>query len=389
MTVFCSYQTLLSFSKNMSIVVELHVIQNVPPSCLNRDDTGAPKDAMFGGTRRARVSSQCLKRAARTMFTSSQLLSKEELGIRTRNIVRLISDKLAEQDEPDSISAIETALKAVDLSAKSREDATPQTEYLLFLSQTGISQLTDFIKANMTELVNEKIRKDPKKHLKGDLKKEIAKCIGTSRAVDISLFGRMLADRKDFNVNAAAQVAHAISTHSITRESDFFTAVDDFTQAQEADAGMLGTVEFNSSCLYRYAAVNLDQLISNLGNDQELALKGVAAFLRASAMAIPSGKQNTFAAHTLPEFVGITVHNTQPISLANAFQKPVWHGGHSNGLAAASVARLQEEVGNLTKAYSLDLGLKAMDLTGGWEGDTTPSLDQLIQESCTAMQESI
>ncbi|WP_236619730.1 type I-E CRISPR-associated protein Cas7/Cse4/CasC, partial [Candidatus Synechococcus spongiarum] len=236
----------------MSLFIEFHAIQNVPPSCLNRDDTGAPKDAMFGGTRRARVSSQCLKRAARKMFANSQLLSEDELGIRTRNIVKLISEKLSEQGETDSISAIETALKAVDLSVKSREDATPQTEYLLFLSQTGITQLADVIKANMAELTNEKLKKDPKKNLKGELKKKIGECISTSRAVDIALFGRMLADRKDFNVDAAAQVAHAISTNSITRESDFFTAVDDFTQVQEADAGMLGTVEFNSSCLYRY-----------------------------------------------------------------------------------------------------------------------------------------
>lgn len=371
----------------MSLFIEFHAIQNMAPSCLNRDDTGAPKDAMFGGSRRARVSSQCLKRAARQMFSKSQLLNEDELGIRTRNIVQLISKKLAEQGEPDAISAIETALKAVDLSVKSREDATPQTEYLLFLSQTGVAQLTDVIKANMAELTSEKLKKDPKKHLKGDLKKKIGECISRSRAVDIALFGRMLADRKDFNVDAAAQVAHAISTNSITRESDFFTAVDDFTQAQEADAGMLGTVEFNSSCLYRYAAVNLDQLIKNLGHDQDLAYKGVEAFLQAAAMAIPSGKQNTFAAHTLPEFVGIAVHNTQPISLANAFQKPVRPTEHKNGLAAASVVRLQNEVNKLTEAYSLKLGLRVMDLTNGWDGEKVASLNELIGQSLSAARE--
>ena len=365
----------------MSTFVEFHAIQNVAPSCLNRDDTGAPKDAMFGGTRRARISSQCLKRSQRRMFANSRLLTKEELGIRTRNIVALIAEQLSERGCPDATDAIESALKMVDLKVKARKDSTAQTEYLLFLGHTGIVQLADLIETNMDELTSEK----PKKSLKDT----IAACVSGSRAVDIALFGRMLADRKDFNVDAAAQVAHAISTHSVTRESDFFTAVDDFTQAQEADAGMLGTVEFNSSCLYRYAAVNLDQLISNLGNDQELALKGVAAFLRASAMAIPTGKQNTFAAHTLPEFIGIAVHDTQPISLANAFQKPVWHGEHDNGLAAASVARLQSQIDTLTKAYNLDLGLMAMDLTGAWKGETVPSLDQLIEESCAAMQESI
>lgn len=367
----------------MSLFIEFHAIQNMAPSCLNRDDTGAPKDAMFGGTRRARVSSQCLKRAQRQMFASSQLLTKEELGIRTRNIVALISEKLAEQGNPDSATAVETALKVVGLSMKK----APQTDYLLFLSQTSVSQLTDIIKNNMGELTSEKLKKDPGKNVKGDLKKKIAECISTARAVDIALFGRMLADRKDFNVDAAAQVAHAISTNSITRESDFFTAVDDFTQADEADAGMLGTVEFNSSCLYRYAAVNLDQLVKNLGGDRELACKGVAAFLRASAMAIPSGKQNTFAAHTLPEFIGVAVHNTQPISLANAFQKPVWHRDHGNGLAAASVKELQNHLNKLTEAYNLNLGLMAMDLTDAWEGSTIGSLDHLIEQSLTAIQE--
>ncbi len=367
----------------MSIFIEFHAIQNMAPSCLNRDDTGAPKDAMFGGTRRARVSSQCLKRAARQMFANSQLLTNEELGIRTRNIVALISEKLAEQGNPDSATAVETALKVVGLSMKK----APQTDYLLFLSQTSVSQLTDIIKNNMGELTSEKLKKDPGKHVKGDLKRKIAECISTSRAVDIALFGRMLADRKDFNVDAAAQVAHAISTNSITRESDFFTAVDDFTQADEADAGMLGTVEFNSSCLYRYAAVNLDQLVKNLGDDRELACKGVAAFLWASAMAIPSGKQNTFAAHTLPEFIGVAVHNTQPISLANAFQKPVWHRDHEKGLAAASVEKLQNHLNKLTEAYNLNLGLMAMDLTDAWEGSTIESLDQLIEQSLVAIQE--
>ncbi len=371
----------------MSTFIEFHAIQNVAPSCLNRDDTGAPKDAMFGGSRRARVSSQCLKRAARQMFSSSQLLTKEELGIRTRNIVALIAEKLTELDIPDSITVIEKALKVVDLQVKSREDSTPQTEYLLFLGHTGVDQLANVIQENLEEL---KELKDAKKAKKG-LKEKIEECISGSRAVDIALFGRMLANRKDFNVDAAAQVAHAISTNTITRESDFFTAVDDFTQADEADAGMLGTVEFNSSCLYRYAAVNLDQLIKNLDGDRELAYKGVAAFLRASAMAIPTGKQNTFAAHNLPEFIGIAVHQTQPISLANAFQESVWRGKEKDlqGLAAPSVVQLQRQVNTLAKAYNLDLGLKVLDLTGAWEGESTiDSLDQLIEQSLASIQEN-
>lgn len=196
----------------------------------------------------------------------------------------------------------------------------------------------------------------------------------------------MVADNKDLSVDAAAQVAHAISANRIDRESDFFTAVDDWTRADEADAGMLGSVEFNSSCLYRFATINFDLLASNLNDDHDLALRGTEAFLRASVLAIPTGKQNTFAAHNLPAAVAIGVHSTQPISLANAIEKPVWHGEHANGLAASSVARLQQHAITLSSTYGLDLGLRVMDTTGAWDGDTIASLDDLIQVTLTAVQ---
>lgn len=363
----------------MTTFIDLHVIQNVAPSCLNRDDTGAPKDCIFGGHRRARISSQCLKRAARLHFASSGLLAPDELAIRTRNIVALISDRLDEKGHDDTALAITNALAAVELSVKARAEHTPQTEYLLFLANTVVDQLTDLIANNLPELSSGKIS--------AALKKEIGSLMSSASAVDVALFGRMVADKKDLSVDAAVQVAHAISANRVDRESDFFTAVDDWTRADEADAGMLGSVEFNSSCLYRYATVNLDLLVSNLNDDRDLALKGLAAFLRASILAIPTGKQNTFAAHNLPSAVAIGVHNSQPISLANAIEKPVWHGEHSDGLAAASVARLQKHVGVLTSAYGLDLGLTVMDTTGAWVGDTIATLDDLINVVMVAAKE--
>ena len=361
----------------MSTFIEFHAIQNVAPSCLNRDDTGAPKDAMFGGVRRARVSSQCLKRAARLAFTSQGLLDQGELGIRTRNLVGLISEQLTQRGHIEPQALVEAALAAVELAVKARKDQTPQTEYLLFLGNAGVQQLINVIDANPDELTGGKISKE--------LKQQISDCISSNAAVDVALFGRMLADRKDLSVDAASQVAHAISTHRVDRESDFFTAVDDWTRNDEADAGMLGNVEFNSSCLYRYAAVNFNQLVTNLGGDQQLAQRGLAAFLRASALAIPSGKQNTFAAHNLPATILIGVHNSQPISLANAVEKPVWVGEHPNGLSAASVIRLQQHATTLTKAYGLDLGLRVMDTTGAWDGPTVASLDDLISQSIAAV----
>ena len=363
----------------MSTFIDIHVIQNVAPSCLNRDDTGAPKDCVFGGHRRARISSQCLKRAARLHFASAGLLTPDELAIRTRNIVALIGERLAELGHDDTTAAITAALAAVELGVKARSEQTPQTEYLLFLANTAIDQLTQLIAENLAELNTGKPS--------AALKKAIVGVLSSASAIDVALFGRMVADKKDLSVDAAAQVAHAISANKIDRESDFFTAVDDWTRADEADAGMLGSVEFNSSCLYRFATVNLDLLITNLGGDRDLALKGLAAFLRSSVLAIPSGKQNTFAAHNLPAAVAIGVHNSQPISLANAIEKPVWHGEHANGLAAASVARLEQHAATLSSTYGLNLGLKVMDTTNAWDGDTIATLDDLINATIQAVQE--
>jgi CRISPR system Cascade subunit CasC len=362
----------------MSTFVELHLIQNFAPSCLNRDDTGAPKDAMFGGFRRSRISSQCIKRSVRKAFSDSGLLTPEELGIRTRNLVAILEQKLADKGITDVATAIENALATVELKVKARPEKSSQTEYLLFLSNNAINDLTEVIASHLDGLKKGKGDRDTKK--------AIDSCIGSASAVDVALFGRMLADRKELNVDAAAQVAHAISTHRVDRESDFFTAVDDWTNEEEADAGMLGTVEFNSSCQYRYAVVNVDKLIENLGGDQVLALRGLQAFLRAAVVAIPTGRQNTFAAHNLPSFVGVAIHNSQPISLANAFEQPVWAGENKSGLAAASVARLHSHAGQLSKAFGLDLGLRVLDLTGAWEGEHVSDLNTLLDQVSTALQ---
>ncbi|MFN9547119.1 MAG: type I-E CRISPR-associated protein Cas7/Cse4/CasC [Cyanobacteriota bacterium] len=361
----------------MTRFIEIHLIQNFAPSCLNRDDTGAPKDAMFGGYRRSRISSQCLKRAIRQTFSSAGLLTTEELGIRTRNIVSLLEEKLSEKGITESRTAIEQALSILELKLKEpkkkgKDEASkqPQTEYLLFLSNNAIAELADVIETHLNALTEGKSGRE--------LKKAIEDCVSSASAVDVALFGRMLADRKELNVDAAAQVAHAISTHRVDRESDFFTAVDDWTRDDQADAGMLGTVEFNSSCQYRYAVVNLDQLQLNLGGDAVLAQRGLLAFLQASIHAIPTGKQNTFAAHNLPSFVGITVRSGQPVSLANAFEVPVKAGDHKRGLAAASVVKLQEHCQQLSKAYGLELNLSVMDLTDAWDGTRKEDLVGLL-----------
>src|SRR5690606_3506822 len=84
-------------------------------------------------------------------------------------------------------------------------------------------------------------------------------------SVAIALFGRMVADVADINVDAAVQVAHALSVHRVDNESDYYTAVDDENTDDETGAGMIGTVDFNSATLYRYAALGVHQLAATLG----------------------------------------------------------------------------------------------------------------------------
>ena len=354
----------------MSNIVEIHLLQNFAPSNLNRDDTGAPKDAMFGGVRRSRISSQCMKRASRLHFSRAELLDESEVATRTRNVAGRISELLKERGRTDCDKAIEAAFAQISLKLKKRkQDGQLQSEYLLFLGNREIAAVAAAIDAHFDEFSKGKPGREAKAALEA--------CIGAP-SIDVALFGRMLADRKDFNVDAAAQVAHAISTHRVDRDFDFFTAVDDFVQADEAVSGMLGTVEFNSSCYYRYAVVNLDLLARNLGGDRELAAKGVRAFAQSMIEAVPSGKQNTFAAHNPPAFVAVGVRTGMPMNLANAFEKPVHPSEHEAGITAASVCRLEQALGRYASAYGVSARMSALDLTDAWQGERTASMSDLL-----------
>ena len=368
----------------MSLFIEFHGIQNIAAGCLNRDDVGAPKTAQFGGSPRARISSQCLKRAQRKAFASMGLLSENELGVRTNRIHASVTDALAERGIECNPAAITEALGLIGLKVKQKKGREhPETDYLLFIPSTSLSGLIDLIAEHHDDLVDGKAP--------ASVKKEVQSLIGAN-SVDVALFGRMIADDKALSTDAAVQTAHSLGVSRVARESDFFTAVDDLAAAEEADAGMLGNVEFNSSCHYRYASLNVDLLIKNLEGDRALAVKTIGAWIRASVMAIPTGKQNSFAAHNLPEFVAIGVHDTQPVSLANAYQRPISNalrnGGDgpselAGGIVAGSVARLNAHADQMEKAYGLNLNMRAMDLTSTWNGSTVDSLDALIESVLT------
>jgi CRISPR system Cascade subunit CasC len=170
-------------------------------------------------------------------------------------------------------------------------------------------------------------------------------------APDVALFGRMLAEKPELNIDAACQVAHAISTHRVNMDMDFYTAVDDIKTDEESGAGMMGVTGFNSACFYRYARIDWDQLVKNLGNDKALAKKTVEGFLQATLRAVPTGKQNSFAAQNPPDFVlGVTRSDGESWSLANAFEKPV-KAGRDGGYLNSSIESLDKYWGRLVKIY--------------------------------------
>lgn len=304
-------------------VVDFHVLQTVPPSNLNRDDTGSPKSAVYGGVRRARVSSQAWKRATRVAF--EELLDKSALGVRTKRIVELLGERIVAKDatipveRAQELAALAFGVAGIKLTTSRRatkEHPVPdESSYLLFLSALQLNNVAELcLAANGTD--------DPKASLKGA---DVKRALDTSHSVDLALFGRMVADASDLNVDAACQVAHALSVHPVETEFDYFTAVDDHKAADEtedAGAGMIGTIEFNSSTLYRYATVDADLLAKNLG-DAIAARRAVEAFARAFITSMPTGKQNTFANRTLPDAVVVSIRDTQSINLVGAFEEAI------------------------------------------------------------------
>lgn len=413
------------------VKIEVHLIQNFAPSNLNRDDTGQPKSATFGGFRRARISSQCTKRSARERWRT---LGAVTVGDRTKRLQQLIGDKLAEDtdflkkvssedDRREGIRVFTGAYYAaadkkkpentsvlifigpaeVDVCAQAVrdlwDDTTRETDKKGKKSKEtveGIASIVEKVREfdaesrpkNASAVNREDAESDDgdetadeaggnetesgkKRPKRPSLKtvKEIQERIAAAQvSADIALFGRMLAEQPGRNTDGACQVAHPISTHKVDMEMDFYTAVDDLNPEEETGAGMMGVVEFNSACYYRYAVVDRDQLARNLarkterkngkwaeevsGEDYAEAEKVIKAFLEAMVYAIPTGKQNSFAAQNLPSF-GLFVRREGgvPISLANAFAKPVRPTKDADDLVGLSVARLTSHWDDLKRVY--------------------------------------
>jgi len=343
------------------VFIELHLLQNFAPSNLNRDDTGAPKDCEFGGYRRARISSQCLKRAIRAEFKNGQLLPADALATRTKRINEEVAKRLSAQHKRDNAEA-ETVVRALLGAVKIDFDQPGEkTQYLLYVGEQEIQAIANLAQQHWETLTalqrpaaDAQGRRSAKKAASEAVPAEIGNALKTAlgggKAADLALFGRMLADLPDRNVSAASQVAHALSTHQVSMEFDFYTAVDDLRPEDTEGADMLGIVEFNSACFYRYANVDLAQLSENLAGDAVLAQRTLDAFIRASVSAIPTGKQNSMAAHNPPALVFAVARERGLWSLANAFLQPV-RPQRDGDLMGQSAKALDRYWGQLSAMY--------------------------------------
>ena len=360
----------------MSIVIDIHALQTVPPSLINRDDTGAPKSAIFGGVPRQRVSSQSWKRAIRRYFEEN--FDAQQIGDRSKRLPEKIAQRLIdaglEQDE--AIKRVEDLFKAAGIKTavekpKKNDDSDeepnpyPRTGYLLFLSQQQIDRA-----------VEELLARDGEKPSKAEAKA----ILDTDHSVDMAMFGRMVADDAAYNVDASVQVAHAIGIHGSTPDFDYFTAVDDLAEeGEETGAGMIGTVQMMSSTMYRYATINFDGLRKNL-DSVDTARLAAEHFIEAFVSSMPTGKINTFANQTLPELVYVAVRDTRPVSLVNAFEVPVEaEKGASRRKVAAE--RLAQEARDVESVY----GFKPLAAYVMGVGETADSFTEIAEK--TTLQE--
>lgn len=335
------------------MIVELHVLQSFAPSNLNRDDTGAPKDCDFGGVRRARISSQSLKRAMRRAFATGDLVPAELRATRTKRVVGQIAAVLVERGRtPDDASALAAAV----LAAGGIKSTDGEVGALMFVGQDEVAALADIALAHAPALLaaaasQAEVAK-PRSAKRGeglpDLHGPVTAALTSPRSVDVALFGRMIAELPAGNIDAAAQVAHAISTHRVELDFDYYTAMDDLATAGETGAAMVDTVEFNAATYYRYATLDVTALREHL--DAERVGLALHAFLRAVIAAEPTGKQNSFAAHNPPSYVLAVVREASNWSLANAFLRPVRASGERD-LVDRSIEELESFWDRLARMY--------------------------------------
>lgn len=346
----------------MSNFLNMHIIQSIPANCCNRDDFGNIKTMRFGGTLRQRISSQCFKRATRYELEQIQDISWRTTKLPFKIFEELIKDGMSESDALGKIGIVFTGtkgkakknvrIKNFDKIKEGKEgtnkDQGPNknnmvTEMLIFISKSEYERIIEICKSDSPKNLN-------------DILKDGGKRFGAS----IALFGRMFADHKDIDVEAASSYAHAFTTHEIAQESDYFSALDDLNKSGEG-AGHLNFASFSSGTFYRHITIDPDTLKSNLSTTEGDVIKLCCDFVTACIQAFPGGKKNSFLAKTLPSFVLIEKSNF-PLSFANAFETPI---KANSGFIIPSIKALDAHRNELinNKNYIVDAEVKSNSIT--------------------------
>tara|TARA_R110002050_G_scaffold92475_6_gene193568 strand:+ start:434 stop:1498 length:1065 start_codon:yes stop_codon:yes gene_type:complete len=318
----------------MSQFLQLHILTSYPPSNLNRDDMGRPKTARMGGSERLRISSQSLKRHWRTSDLFEHSLDGH-IGTRTKNIGPSVYDVLVANGVTEK-KAKEWAADIANVFGKAKKEQL-EIEQLVHVSQAEWKGVMALAK----QLAEE--QRAPEKAELELLRKD-------RMDADIALFGRMLASKPDKNIEAACQVAHAISVHSVTIEDDYFTAVDDLNDGQDdLGAAHIGERGFAAALFYSYLCINVDQLVENLNGNKDLADKTLKALTEAAVKVSPTGYQNSFGSRAYASYVLAEQGEQQPRSLSVAFLKPV--DGREQGMALDTIDALNKQIEIFDQVY--------------------------------------
>ncbi len=351
--------------------IEYHILQSFPVVCLNRDDVGSPKTAIVGGVKRARVSSQCWKRQVRLALHDEGI----NLAVRTKRLEDLISKNLNEEEKTKYENVISFIVKALS-------DNT-----LVFFSENEAKAIADFAKT-LEEKDIEKSKEGKETGLTKEAVKELSKIVAKQRkenkgldGLDIALFGRMMAKATSLTCEASASFSHAITTHKINSEIDYFTAIDDLSAEENEGAGHLGALEFNSGTFYRYVSLNLGMLYDYLGNEEDLKT-AVTAFTKALYVAVPQARQKTQSGYCPWDFAHIYVRKGQEVQLS--FETPV--KASNNGYLEESKKTMEEGLARNEKLMGSLFGKKGEFIYGDSDehgiDQLVEKLRQIIDEIC-------
>lgn len=347
--------------------LDVHVLHTVPFSNLNRDNLGTPKQVVYGGATRARISSQCTKRAARIWLEENTDLGR---ALRTRRLPQLVREELVRNhafSDEEAVAAAVAVFGLAGIKVNSLEEGDVagelQGDQLTFTTTEAASVFARAINAHREEVLSDGFKPDR------STKSALLTPLGAHNPI-IALCGRMLAALPETNVDGALQVAHAFTTHTSTLELDYFTAVDDQVQADDDETGAahINVGEYTSGVFYRHATIGLRQLEELLDNSSAAVAEVVGSFLKAFVLAEPTGKQNSANAHTRPDLVAVTLRSDRPVSFASAFEKPV-EPDRNGGFMTASIEALQRRAMIENQMYGTDDLIESWYVTSAEETD--------------------